>query len=37
MRIGEVARACGISPKMIRYYERTGLIPSPTRSVSGHH
>ncbi|MDE3744203.1 MerR family DNA-binding transcriptional regulator [Methylobacterium komagatae] len=36
MRIGEAARACGISPKMIRYYERTGLIPSPTRSVSGH-
>ena len=35
MRIGEVARACGISPKMIRYYVRTGLIPTPTRSVSG--
>ncbi len=36
MRIGEAARACGISPKMIRYYERAGLIPAPTRSVSGH-
>jgi len=36
MRIGEAARACGISPKMIRYYERAGLIRSPTRSASGH-
>ena len=36
MRIGEAARACGISPKMIRYYERAGLIPAPTRSMSGH-
>lgn len=32
--IGEVARAAGVAPSAIRYYERIGLLPRPRR-VSG--
>ena len=31
MSIGEVARACGIAPSAIRYYEQAGLLPKPLR------
>lgn len=36
MRIGELARECGVNPKTIRYYEALGLLPKPARVASGH-
>jgi MerR family redox-sensitive transcriptional activator SoxR len=32
LSIGDVARAAGIMPSKIRYYERKGLLPTPQRS-----
>ena len=31
MSIGQLARVCGLAPSAIRYYERAGLLPKPTR------
>ncbi len=36
MRIGNLARECGVNPKTIRYYEAFGLLPKATRAPSGH-
>jgi len=37
MRIGEVARAVGTTPRTIRYYEEIGLMPGVAGRVAGTH
>lgn len=36
MKIGEVARRTGTTPKTIRYYEEIGLLPEPSRAPNGY-
>lgn len=36
MKIGEVAAASGCHLETIRYYERIGLLPRPSRTASGY-
>ncbi len=36
MNIGRTAKMSGVSTKMIRYYEQTGLIPKAARRDSGY-
>jgi MerR family transcriptional regulator, copper efflux regulator len=36
MNIGSVSKASGVSQRMIRHYERIGLIPAPPRRASGY-
>ncbi len=36
LRSGQVARAAGVNPQTLRYYERRGLLAEPDRSLGGH-
>ena len=36
MRIGEVAARAAVKVQTLRYYERVGLLPEPTREDSGY-
>lgn len=36
MKISEVARATGLTPRALRYYEELGLLAPPKRLVGGH-
>lgn len=36
MTIGAAARACGLSPSAIRFYEAEGILPKPARTASGY-
>ena len=36
MKIGEASTSSGISQRMIRHYEKIGLIPAAARRVSGY-
>lgn len=36
MNIGDASARSGVSAKMIRYYEQTGLIPQAARTASGY-
>jgi MerR family copper efflux transcriptional regulator len=36
MNIGEAAAATGLSSKMIRHYEKTGLLAAPSRTQAGY-
>ena len=37
MRIGDVARSVGTTPRTIRYYEEIGLLPPAPARASGRH
>lgn len=36
MRIGELAKQTGCDVETVRYYEKAGLLPKPSRSDSGY-
>ncbi len=36
VRVSKVAAHFGLDPVTLRYYERTGVLPAPTRNSSGH-
>lgn len=36
MMIGELAKAVGVPSQTIRFYERTGLLPAPSRATNGY-
>lgn len=36
LRIGEVAKASGIGIETLRFYEKSGLLDRPSRTVSGY-
>lgn len=36
MNIGQASAASGVSQRMIRHYEKVGLIPAPPRRESGY-
>ena len=36
LRIGQIAARAGVSPDLIRHYERVGLLPPPARTSGGY-
>jgi DNA-binding transcriptional MerR regulator len=36
LRIGALAKQAGVSPDTLRYYERFGILPAPSRSSNGY-
>jgi DNA-binding transcriptional MerR regulator len=36
LTIGQAARATGVTPKTIRYYEEVGVLPRTSRSAGGY-
>ena len=36
MRIGQLAARAGVSIDTVRYYERAGLVPPPSRTAAGY-
>jgi MerR family transcriptional regulator, copper efflux regulator len=34
LTIGQLAKATGVAPKTIRYYEQIGVLPTPSRSAA---
>ena len=36
LRIGEVAKLVGVTPKTVRHYEKVGLLQQPERSEAGY-
>jgi len=36
MRIGELAAAAGTTPKTLRFYEESGLLPQAERAANGY-
>ena len=34
--IGRLAKLSGVRPDTIRFYERNGLLPKPSRTASGY-
>lgn len=36
LNIGQASARCGVTAKMIRYYESLGLLPSVTRTAAGY-
>ena len=36
LTIGQVAKTSGVAAKTIRYYEQIGVLPAPSRGVSGY-
>ena len=37
MRIGELTKRAGVTPRTVRYYESIGLMPAGEREGSGQH
>lgn len=36
LKIGQLARRSGVSPKAIRFYEAAGVLPPPVRGANGY-
>jgi MerR family mercuric resistance operon transcriptional regulator len=34
--VGDLATTCGCKVETVRYYEKTGLMPNPPRTMGGH-